>query len=116
MTLKVAIIGTVPTSRNLAPYNDPSWEIWACSAGNSQTQAPPRITRWFEIHSILAMTGEEHRSWSLKYLEWLKAQEFPVYMQEKNDYVPNAIVFPYKRMIELFGRAWFTSSGKSANR
>ena len=110
MPLKVAIVGTVPTSRNLAPYADPEWEIWTCSAGNSQAQALPRVTKWFEIHSIVDMTGEENRAWSLPFYEWLKQQEFPVYMQEKNDYVPNATVFPYKRMIEMFGRAWFTSS------
>src|SRR5215467_5742575 len=31
---KVAIIGTAPSSRMLAPFNDPTWDIWVCSPGN----------------------------------------------------------------------------------
>lgn len=108
--MKVAIIGTVPTSKNLAPYSDPSWEIWACSAGNSQAGALPRVTRFFEIHALVDMTGEENRGWSLPFYEWLKAQSFPVYMQERNDLVPNAWVYPMREMVKKFGHRWFTSS------
>ena len=31
--LKVALIGTAPSSRDLAPFNDLSWKIWGCSPG-----------------------------------------------------------------------------------
>src|SRR5215467_9147402 len=31
---KVAIIGMAPSSRMLAPFNDPTWDIWVCSPGN----------------------------------------------------------------------------------
>src|SRR5580698_10373126 len=47
--LKVAMIGTAPSSRMLAPFNDPSWKIWACSPGNMNTL--PRVDVWFELHS-----------------------------------------------------------------
>ena len=36
--LKIALVGTAPSSRMLAPYNDPSWKIWGCSPG--ATAAP----------------------------------------------------------------------------
>src|SRR5512143_2413950 len=49
--LKVALIGTAPSSRMLAPYNDPSWKIWACSPGNMN--AIPKADVWFEIHKNL---------------------------------------------------------------
>lgn len=106
--MKVAIIGTAPGSRAVAPFNDPEWKIWGCSQGNQGVL--PRIDVWFELHALSALTGEELRAWAVPYLGWLRAQTFPVYMQEKNDYVPGAIVFPYRRMIELFGDRWFTST------
>jgi hypothetical protein len=56
------------------------------------------------------MTGEKHRAWSIPFYGWLRAQTFPVYMIEKNDLVPQAIVFPRDTMLEKFGRNWFTSS------
>ena len=115
--MKVCIVGTAPGSRLIGPYNDQSYEIWVCSAGNSQASALPRVTRWFELHAMCDMLGAENRSWSVPYYGWLKAQSFPIYMQEKNDMVPQAIVFPYKMLCERFGpnpkkglTNWFTSS------
>src|SRR3981189_2150960 len=57
--LKVALIGTAPSSRMLAPYNDPSWKIWACSPGNMNVL--PRVDVWFELHSDLLWP--EHESY-----------------------------------------------------
>src|SRR5882724_13388828 len=66
--LKIALIGTAPSSRMLAPYNDPSWTIWACSPGNMN--ALPRVNVWFELHSNLLWP--EHESYGKPYIEWLK--------------------------------------------
>ncbi len=106
--MKVAIIGTAPSSRGLAPYQDSSWKIWACSQGNQGIL--PRVDAWFELHAIGDMTGEERRAWSLPFYAWLRTQQFPIYMIEKNDLVPQAIVFPRDAMLKAFGRNWFTSS------
>lgn len=103
--LKVAIIGTAPSSRNLAPYNDPSWTIWACSAGN-QGQVP-RVDAWFEIHSNLLWPEHEH--FGRPYLDWLNQQSFPVYMQD-NSLVARAETYPKEEIIREFGRYFFTSS------
>ena len=114
---KICLLGTAPSSRLTAPFQDESYEIWVCSAGNSQASAPPRITKWFELHAICDMLGAENKVWSIPYYQWLRAQKFPVYMQEKNDLVPQAIIFPYKQLTERFGpnpkkglANWFTSS------
>ena len=45
---KVAIVGGGP-SRRRAPYDDETWEIWAFS---SRAWRYPRVTRWFELHSM----------------------------------------------------------------
>lgn len=115
--LKVALIGTAPSSRMLAPYNDPSWQIWACSPGNMNTL--PRVDLWFELHSNLLWP--ECESYGKPYIEWLKQQKFPIYMQERwptaegqmvplQQIVPNAIGFPANEMVAEFGDSFFTSS------
>jgi hypothetical protein len=103
--LKIALIGTAPSSRMLAPYNDPSWKIWGCSPGNMNSL--PRVDIWFELHSNLLWP--EHASYGVPYIEWLKQQKFPIYMQDQS-LVPNAIAFPMTEMVAEFGRDFFTSS------
>lgn len=103
--LKVALIGTAPSSRMLAPYNDPSWKIWGCSPGNQNTL--PRVDVWFELHSNLLWP--EHESYGRPYIEWLKVQTFPVWMQDQS-LVPHALVFPKDEIVAEFGDSFFTSS------
>lgn len=106
---KIAIIGTAPASRAVAPFSDMSWDIWACSAGNQNMLS--RVTCWFELHAMVEMRAQENVGWSAPYFQWLKAQGFPTYMQEPNDEVPRSIIFPHKKLIEHFGtRNWFTST------
>lgn len=115
--LKIALIGTAPSSRMLAPFNDPSWKIWACSPGNMNSL--PRVDVWFELHSNLLWP--EHESYGKPYIEWLKQQKFPIYMQDRwptaegqmvplKSIVPNAVSFPKNEMVEEFGDSFFTSS------
>lgn len=103
--IKVALVGTAPSSRMLAPFNDPSWTIWACSPGNQNIL--PRVDAWFEIHSNLLWP--EYKHYGEPYVAWLKQQKFPVYMQDKS-LVPNAIPFPKNDMVKEFGGDFFTSS------
>ena len=103
--LKVAIIGTAPSSRSLAPFNDPTWKIWGCSPGNMNII--PRPDAWFEIHANLLWP--ECVNYGGPYVEWLKKQTFPVFMQDQS-LVPNAITFPKDDLLKKFGPFFFTSS------
>lgn len=103
--LKVAIVGTAPSSRSLAPFGDPSWKIWGCSAGNQGML--PRIDAWFEIHSNLLWPEHEH--FGKPYLDWLSQQSFPLYMQD-NTQIARAIPYPKDEIVAEFGRYFFTSS------
>ncbi len=103
--LKIALIGTAPSSRMLAPFNDPSWTIWACSPGNMNVL--PRVDVWFELHGNLHWP--ECQSYGAPYIEWLRRLTIPVMMQN-TQYVPNAVVFPMEQMVNEFGRDFFTSS------
>ncbi len=105
--LKVAVIGTAPSSRMLAPFQDPSWTIWGCSPGNMNVI--PRFDAWFEIHGNLMWPANQH--YGAGYIEWLKKQTCPIYMQEAQMYgVPNAVAYPMKAMVKEFGGDFFTSS------
>jgi len=103
--LKIALVGTAPSSRMLAPFNDPSWTIWACSPGNMNVL--PRVDIWFELHGNLHWP--ENQSYGAPYVDWLRRLTIPVMMQN-NQYVPNAVVFPMEQMVNEFGRDFFTSS------
>lgn len=103
--LKVALIGTAPSSRMLAPFADTSWQIWSCSPGNMGVV--PRVDAWFEIHNNLLWP--EYISYGGPYVEWLKKQTFPIYMQDQAT-VPNALIFPKDKLVAEFGNYFFTSS------
>ncbi len=103
--LKVALVGTAPSSRMLAPFNDQSWQIWVCSPGNQN--AVPRADAWFELHQNLHWP--ENQSYGLPYIEFLKRLPIPLYMQDQS-YCQNAISFPKEQMVNEFGRDFFTSS------
>jgi hypothetical protein len=109
---KVAILGTVPVSKMLAPFDDHEWQIWVCSPGN-RGGCIPRVTCWFELHGVEDMKGPENRDWAPEYFAWLRSQSFPVYMQEPSDLLPQAMTFPRDRwLVEFgnFGRMAATSS------
>lgn len=118
-TPKVAIIGTAPSSRLLAPFHDPSWTIWACSPGNMQ--GLPRIDCWFEIHGNFVWP--EHKHYGEPYIQWLQKQPFPIYMHKAwpthdqgggfidlKSIIPNHRLFPHKELVAEFGRDFFSSS------
>jgi hypothetical protein len=89
----------------LAPFDDPTWEIWACSPANAGGQLP-RIDVFFEIHGIDWML----RDASLQdYLKWVKRHP-RVYMQEARPQFPGAVAFPKDDMFKRFGPYFFTSS------
>lgn len=103
--LKIALIGTAPSSRMLAPYGDPTWKIWACSPGNMNVL--PRVDAWFEIHGSLLWPENKH--YGEPYIAWLRQLKVPVYMQD-NRYLPNAVPLPKDKLVEEFGPYYFTSS------
>lgn len=102
--LKVAILGTAPSSRDRAPYNDNSWQIWSCSPGNMNV---PRADVWFEVHNNLLLP--ENISYGGPYIDWLKKLTIPIFMQD-NSLVPNATPLPKDELVNAFGKYFFTSS------
>ncbi len=99
---KIAVLGSAVSSVGLAPYDQPDWEIWACSPANMTI---PRVSIWFELHSVEVKKREGLGG----YFEWIKQQPFKCYMQSASPEFPNSIEFPLKPLIEKYGPFWWTS-------
>ncbi len=102
--MKIALLGSAPSSLGLAPFEDASWTIWGCSPG-----AFPIVRRadaWFELHR-----WEPHQPWfPAEYVDWLSKLPCPVWTNELVPEIPKSVVYPKEAMRAEFGRYWFTSS------
>lgn len=99
---KIAILGTAPSSKWKAPFDDPSWEIWACSPGNVDL---PKVDVWFEIHEYI-WKDPNHQT----FVNLMKKQA-KVYTNEVREDIPGSVRYPLEDMIKEFSPYFFTSSG-----
>ena len=102
---RVAIVCGAPSSENLAPFADESWEIWVL--GNRlDRHKGRRVTRVFEIHDDLSEHGD-----AAAYAHWLVSQNIPLVVGEafpvRGAHVQ---VFPFAQANALFGSEYLTSS------
>lgn len=112
--MKIALVGSAPSSINLAPYGDPSWEIWGCSPG-AYGIAGPHSQTWFEIHrwepQIPGHAGTGKPWFTPEYCEFLIRHPGTVYMAEP---IPpeftNAKALPIDRIVEEFSPFFLNSS------
>lgn len=101
---KIALLGSAPSSLHLAPFSDPSWEIWGCSGGGAQ--GAKRVNRWFEGHHF----DTTKPLFSAEYLAFLRSATFPVYMDEPHPEVPTFLKFPRDDLLAAFGPFFMTST------
>ena len=106
--MKVAIIGTAPSSQGLAPFNDPTWKIWPCSPGNFNRV--PRADLWFEMHARADLIAPNNKVWAEPYLAWLRQQTFPIYVQAPIPEIPNGTVYPLAGALNEFSPYFMTST------
>jgi len=100
---KVALVGFATSSRDLAPFDDPTYEIWTL---NQIYRHVPRATRHFDIHCNWKednVEGTDHPG-------WLKECGIPVYMMEADDALPTSVRYPIERVIKNAGIDYFTST------
>jgi hypothetical protein len=103
---KVAIVGKAPSSRDLAPYDDESWEIWTLSDLVPLGQAP-RFTRHFELHPFDWLSQRQD-----DYFAWLQGiSDAPVYVRSEVEaaQLPAGVVLPVDAITAKYGR-YFTNT------
>lgn len=106
--MKIAIVGSAPTSIHLAPVADPAWQIWGCSPASVGLLT--RVDRWFELHAFEPGTAAFKRDYSPEYLVFLAALKCPVEMISTHLQVPKSRAYPKMEMLAEFGSYFFTST------
>lgn len=123
--MKIALVGSAPSSIKLAPTHDKSWaefqegkqqaypptpwaddrwEIWGCSPGAYGVL--PRFTRFFEVHR-----WEPGQPWfSPEYCQFLREFKGPVYTGRPVPEIKNHVVYPIERVEDEFSSYFLTSS------
>ena len=102
--MKIAILGSAPSSNLLAPFSDKSWDIWACSPANAGQL--PRVDSWFEIHDMERLLRDPGYG---GYMLFLRSQPL-VYMLEKHPKFPTSVRYPIEEIRPQFCWDFFTSS------
>jgi len=93
---KLIIMGFAPSSRDDAPFDDPSFEVWGL---NDLYRLIPRGDRWFEMHDRELI---EAHPYVRDHLKELRESNIPVYMQERFPDIPHAIRYPIEELIRYF--------------
>jgi hypothetical protein len=101
--MKIALIGSAPSSVMLAPYADTTWTIWGCSPGAAFSVK--RADAWFEIHPLA-----DAQVFTADYVEWLRRFAGKIYVTEPTPSLPQSEVYPREALVEKYGPYFFTSS------
>ena len=109
--MKIACLGSAPSSVLLAPFGNPDWQIWACSPGTYYQM--PRCDAFFELHRWEpGVVGKPHtqKQWfSPEYVAWMGQQKL-VWMYEPVPEIPNSKALPFAQMNKRWGSYFWTSS------
>ena len=97
---KLAIVGSASSSESLAPYKDPSFEIWGLA-----WRKYPRVEAVFDIHGL----GPHRKNVPDTYVTDLASRKHAVFLKDKVPEVPNAMAYPVDQVISFLSK--FDSSG-----
>ena len=108
--MKIAIVGTAPSSRHLAPFANPEWECWLMGPAWADEGNPMTWDRWFELHPVAEFDPSVAKS-DPGYLDWLTRQEKPVYMRPPLDpRIGAAQEIPWDRLHQRYGGYFLDST------
>jgi hypothetical protein len=109
--LKIAIVGSAPSSVAMAPFGDPSWQIFGCSPGVYAHAS--RTTAWIELHrwepGVIGKPQTQKPWFTPEYVAWM-AQQPLVWMHSPVPEIPNSRALPVDQLTARWGTNWFTSS------
>lgn len=109
--MKIAIIGSAPSSIRLAPYSDPTWKIWGCSPGVYYIAA--RTDAWFELHRweppAVGKPDAQKPWFSPEYVQWMSRHP-NVWMHAAVPEIPGSRPLPVDDLLSKYGSYFFTST------
>ena len=109
--LKVALVGSAPSSTYMAPFGDPTWVIFGCSPGVYPHAT--RVNAWIELHrwepGVVGKPATQKPWLTPEYVAWMAKLPL-VYMRDKVPEIPNSVRLPIEKLTARWGNMWFTSS------
>lgn len=113
--MKIAILGSAPSSLSLAPIGNPSYKIWGCSPGVYSVAR--RCDAWFELHrpefGAIGVPESQKQWFSPEYVAWMANRvpgQCPVWMQDVHPAIPASQRLDIERLTEKYGSYFWTSS------
>ena len=101
---KVAIVGFSGSSREDAPFGDPSFELWGMN--NLHSVLPGKTWhRWFDMHRR-EYIGVNNGSLATDHVAWLRDAPFPIYMQQHFPEFPTSHEYPLADIQDTMRNAW----------
>ena len=107
----VAILGTHPRTRDLAPWNDKSIDIWVQNEAGNQSFVK-RCDAVFQMH-VPEIYSNPHNRCDPKHWEWLQQDhgDLDIYMQNIDPRVPNSRKYPLDSILRILScERFFTST------
>jgi hypothetical protein len=95
--MKIAIMGSAPSSRKLAPFNDLEWEFWSCSPPNFDL---PRVDKWFELHSLERKLKHPQNG---PFVQVLQKHPNVYTVEQGHPMLPNSKQFPWQEVMAYHG-------------
>lgn len=113
--MKIALLGSAPSSLGLAPFGHPEWKIWGCSPGVYYQCGNPQA--WFELHRWeppqIGNPSNQKQWFSPEYVAWMSMRnpaQCPVWMKEPVPEIPASRALPVEDLLRKYGTYFFTSS------
>lgn len=110
--MKIALLGTAPSSMRKAPFGDPEWKIFGCSPGLYPFAS--RLDAWFELHRweppVIGKPDQQVPWFTPEYVAWMGQLQCPVWMIRPVGEVPNSRAIPAQSLVDKYGHFFFTSS------
>lgn len=110
--MKIAIIGTAPSSMSMAPLGDRSWKIFACSPGTYPTLS--HCDAFFELHrwepGEIGQPATQKPWFSPEYVAWMGKVPLVVWMANPVPEIPRSKALPVNDLLAKYGSYFFTSS------
>ncbi len=105
---KIAIIGWAGTSRDLAPWADPTWEKWGLNTMAQHLPYAQNMQRLYQLHTNADVRKDQTEEPA--YWEWMtKNQSIPIYMHFPQPEIPMAVQYPTEEITKKY-RNYFTNT------
>ena len=102
----LAICGPAESLKFAPVHRAGEWEIWGHAGAWTRLK---QWDRWFELHQPKFFRHDPEGTHAAHWA-WLRGQGKPIYTVEPVPEISSCVVYPKKRIVDLFGSHFFTST------